>query len=435
MFNIQSFYEECYTGKKVDCSQVFNYIRQFQNVIIRGAAAQGAALGKRLLEEQISVTVYWDVRAKELGRIHGVPVELPFTRKFKCDETIIIHAIPNHVIMERLISEMREQGYSNIIRGDILYSACVCSYQLGDKLQANRCWQNQGECRSVVCQKANSIIKNYMHKGKGGDRIDLTYCCFIINSLCNLSCRDCVQYMPNYPINRRYNVPFEVISRDIDRFFDMVDSVGTVSVMGGETFMHPDIAKIACKFAEKENLGFVSFPTNGLYPIKPEQLEGIEDPRIIIAFGYYLHVATERQKEIYQKNVELVKKHGITYTESLSLPSWVETCTLEKRDVDEVYMTEMKQGCNLPARNLQVKNGKVHTCDKGVALYNMGIADYPTDYLDLTQNISNPELRNAFRKFDNRDFYYSCGHCEHVATSVESAIQGRKAITSRIGEN
>ncbi|MCI9191669.1 MAG: hypothetical protein HFH84_19225 [Lachnospiraceae bacterium] len=428
MFSLQDFYEKCFTGEKVDCREIFTYIRKFKYIILRGAAAQGVALGKKLEKEGISVTVYWDVRADELVSINGTEVEMPFAREYERQETVIIHAIPNHVIMARLIGEMRNHGYENIIRGDVLYSAAICEYQLGDKLSAKRCWQNGGECRSVVCQKANNIVKNYIKKNKGGARIDLTYCCFIINSICNLSCRDCVQYMPNYPANAKGNVPFEIISRDIDIFFDMVDSVGTVSVMGGETFMHPDVARIACKFAEKDNIGFVSFPTNGLYPIKPEQLDGIKDDRIIIAFGYYLHRATEQQKEIYYRNIELVKKFGIAYTESLLLPSWIETCKLNKRDVNEKYMTEMKQGCTLPARNLQVKNGKIHICDKGVAIYNMGLADYPTDYLDLTQNVSGEELREAFRLFDNRPFYYSCGHCEKVSASVESAIQGCKEI-------
>ena len=428
MFDLKAFYEKCYTGEKVDCTEVFDYIRQFKYVILRGAAAQGSALGKCLIKENINITVYWDMRADELMSVNGIAVELPFASEYEREETIIIHAIPNHVIMSRLMKEMRNQGYNNIIRGDILYSAAICEYGLGDELSAKRCWQNGGECRSVVCQKANNIIKNYVKKDKGGERIDLTYCCFIINSICNLSCRDCVQYMPNYPASARGNVPFEIISRDIDRFFEMVDSVGTISVMGGETFMHPDISKIACKFAEKDNFGFVSFPTNGLYPIKPEQLEGIKDPRIIIAFGYYLHRATEEQKEIYFRNVELVKQYKIAYTESIVLPSWIETCKLNKRDVDEEYMTRLKQGCNLPARNLQVKNGKVHICDKGVAIYNMGIADYSTDYLDLTQNITNRQLRDEFRKFNERPFYYSCGHCEIVAASVESAVQGIKEV-------
>ena len=82
----------------------------------------------------------------------------------------------------------------------------------------------------------------------------------------------------------------------------------------------------------------------------------------------------------------------------------------------------------MPPRNLQVKNGKVHTCDKGVAIYNMGIADYPTDYLDLTQNVSRLELRNKFREFIDRKFYYTCGHCNMSNRSIESAIQGKKEI-------
>lgn len=428
MFDLQAFYKECITGKEIDCQEFFNYIRQFKYVVLRGAAAQGVALGRLFMQEGITINAYWDVRADELMSVNGIPVELPFASDFPKDETVIIHSIPNHVIMGRLMMEMRDKGYKNIVRGDIIYSATICNYQLGDKLSAKRCWQNGGECRSVVCQKANNIIKNYVNADKGGERIDLTYCCFIINSICNLSCRDCVQYMPNYPAKARGNVPFEIISQDVDKFFDMVDSVGTVSVMGGEPFMHPDIAKIARKFCEKQNFGFVSFPTNGLYPIKKQQLDGIDDPRVIIAFGYYLHRATEEQKEIYKKNIELVKESGIAYTESLFLPSWIETCKLNRRNVDEQYMTQLKQGCNLPARNLQIKNGKVHTCDKGVALYNMGIADYPTDYLDLTANVSVEELRRRFREFDNRKFYYTCGHCEMVSGSVESAIQGYKEI-------
>lgn len=428
MFSIEKFYEECSTGCHVDCTEVFKYISQFPNVIIRGAAAQGAALGKRLQEEGIQITVYWDMRAEELVSVNGVAVEQPFVKEYKREETLIIHAIPNHVIMGQLIHEMEQKGYMNILRGDVLYSACVCTYQLGDQLSAKRCWQNGGACRSVICKKASSIIQNYSSEVKEGERIDLTYCCFIINSICNLSCRDCVQYMPNYPEHARGNVPFEIISRDIDTFFEMVDSVGTVSVMGGETFLHPDIAKIANKFAEKKNLGFVSFPTNGLYPIKPEQLEGIQDPRIIIAFGYYLHRATEEQKEIYYKNVELVKKSGIAYTESTFLPTWVDAGGLKKLDVDENYMINKKRNCPLPPRNLQVKNGKVHTCDKGVAIYNMGIADYPTDYLDLTQKVSRAELRQKFREFRDRPFYYNCGHCFSNVVNVESAIQGKKDV-------
>ena len=62
MFSLQEFYKKCATGERIDCRDVFGYIRQFRYVILRGAAAQGVALGKRLEREGISVTAYWDIR-------------------------------------------------------------------------------------------------------------------------------------------------------------------------------------------------------------------------------------------------------------------------------------------------------------------------------------------------------------------------------------
>lgn len=427
MFDLNIFYDECASGNKVDCSGIFNYIKKFKYVIIRGAAGQGSAIGRKLKEEGINVTVYWDQRYKELKCIDGISVEKPFLQEFDRNSTIVIYCIPNHVIMDGLISEIVSKGYNNIIRGDILYSGCLCEFKNGDNLTADRCWAS-GECRSVICKKAENIIKNKSNENRPGERIDLTYSCFIINSICNLSCMHCVQFINNYPDKARGNVPVETICNDIDSFLDLVDSVGTISVMGGETFMHPDIAKIARKFSEKKNFGFVSFPTNGLYPIKPEQLEGINDSRIVIAFGYYLHVANEKQKEIYYKNVELVKSYGITYTESLQLPTWVVPSEIYRLDVDENYMINKKQNCLMPPRNLQIKNGKVHTCDRGVALYNMGLVDYPTDYYELNNTFSLEEKRNNFREFVNRPFYYTCGHCGSGKGIVPSAIQGIRNV-------
>ncbi len=58
--------------------------------------------------------------------------------------------------------------------------------------------------------------------------------------------------MNEYPLNKRIDVPTDRILEDIDKFFDAMDSVGTVTVMGGEPFMHPDLSIIIRKLLEKE---------------------------------------------------------------------------------------------------------------------------------------------------------------------------------------
>ncbi len=426
LFDLDYFYNQCASGETVNYADVLNYIQSFKCVVLWGASFQGAALGKFLLDNGIAIE-YWDIRSEQLKAVNGVKVTPLFSSEFAKEDTLVIFCIPNHVIMPELIRELEDHGYHNIIRGDILYSGTLCPFNYKTILRADKCWGTR-ECRSVICQRASSIIKNQNTMIKPGPRIDLTYCAFIINSICNLSCKHCVQFVNNYPLHARSNVPFNVIARDIDTFLETIDSVGTIAVMGGETFMHQDIGSIVKRFSQHKNFGFVSLPTNGLHLIKKEHLQEISDPRIVVSFGYYLHVATDQQKENYYANIELVKSLGLTYTESVQLPTWVIPSELGKLAVDEEYMKTRKESCQMPPRNLQVKNGKVHVCDRSVALHNMGIVDYPEDYLDLTKNQSLEQRRNELRALIDRPFYYTCGHCYPIELTIPSAIQGVRDV-------
>lgn len=430
VFDLEKFYFQCESGEKVETQEVIAYIKSYQTIVIWGAAGLGQAIGRFLEQHKISNLVYWDKRYKEIGTINGRKIAPPFSEQYARDSTLVIYSIPNHVIMRSLLKELEDNNYKHVIRGDILYSGVLCPYCTGDTPSASICWM-KGECRSVICKRLQTIIKRRKNVKKPGNKIDLVYNCFIINSLCNLSCTHCVQFINNYPPRTRINIPTETICRDIDLWLELIDSVGTISVMGGETFMHPDIVKIVNKFAEHDNFGFISFPTNGLYPIRPQQLEGIEDKRVIIAFGAYQHVANQQELEIYEKNVELVRSYGIAYTESKHLPTWIIPSGLYKVSDDIDYMTKMKQACLMPPRNLQVRAGKVHVCDKGVALYAMGIADYPEDYFDLTQNTTLEEKRNRFREFVDKQFYYTCAYCEGIPGNAPSALQGKIDIFDR----
>ena len=427
MFDINLFYQQCEAGEKVDSKEIISYIKSFQTVIVWGAAGMGQAIGKFLEQIQVTDLVYWDQRCQEIGPIGERRIEKPFSQEYDRNSTLVLYSIPNHVIMKELLFKLKEKKYCNVIRGDIFYSGLLCPYCNGDIPSADRCWM-KNECRSVICKRLQTITKNREKEQKPGERIDLTYNCFIINSICNLNCMHCVQYINNYPIDKKCNIPIENICRDIDLWLELIDSVGTISVMGGETFMHPDIAKIANKFAEHDNFGFVSFPTNGLFPIKPEQLEGIEDRRIVIAFGAYQHVASQKQLEIYEKNIELVKSYGIAYTESRHLPSWIIPSGIYKQSDDINYMTKKKQTCLMPPRNLQIRDGKVHVCDRGVALYAMGVTDYKEDYFELTKEGPLEERRMLFREFVDRPFYYTCGHCGMRYGEAPSALQGKMDV-------
>lgn len=433
MFNIDNFYEQCNSGERVDCSEVYQFLKFFDRIILWGGSYLGAAVGRKLLNENFQITKYWDVRSDELRSVNGISVEKPFESEYDRASTIVIFCIGNHTIRHPLIQDIIGHGYQ-YLRGDIFYSGAICKFRNGMNLTSEQCWASM-ECRPLVCERATSIIRNQNREEKPGDRIDFVYIAFIVNNICNLSCKYCFQYINNYPAQLKKNVPLDILCRDVDVFMDMIDSTGSITVMGGETFLHPQLGEFIKHLCTKKNFGFISVASNGLVPITEQQLEGMGDKRVAINFGSYLHVATEKEKETYYRNVELVKSYGITYTESIKLPRWTVPPTLYKLDVDEQYKIARKQACIMPPRDLQVINGKVHVCDMSLALHNMGLQDYPTDYMDLTVQRTLEENRNELRRLLNESYYESCGHCNSCGKDAgEGGIQGIRNVFSEEGE-
>lgn len=433
MFDINQFYEQCNSGETVDCTDIYQYIKSFKQIILWGGSHLGTAVGRRLLEKNIKITAYWDVRSEELGTVNGIAVESPFASEYDRASTLIIYCIGNHTIRYPLTQEIISHGYQ-YLRGDIFYSGAICKFKNGMKLTSEQCWSSM-ECRPLVCERATSIVKNQNTEKKPGDRIDFVYIAFIVNNICNLSCKYCFQYINNYPAQLKRNVPLDVLCRDVDIFMDTIDSTSSITVMGGETFLHPQLGEFLRHLCTKKNFGFISVATNGLVPFSKQQLEGMSDKRIAVNFGSYLHVAKEKEKEIYYKNVDLVKAYGITYTESVKLPRWTIPATLYKLDVDEQYKINRKQNCVMPPRDLQIINGKVHVCDMSLALHNMHLQDYPTDYMDLTVPRTLEENRNELRRLLDEPFYESCGHCNSCGKDAgEGGTQGLWNIFSPEGE-
>ena len=89
MFNEGQFYEQCNSGECVNCTEVLQYLKSFEQIILWGGSYLGAAVGRKLLDEKISITKYWDVRSGELENVNGISVEKPFESEYNRDTTFL----------------------------------------------------------------------------------------------------------------------------------------------------------------------------------------------------------------------------------------------------------------------------------------------------------------------------------------------------------
>lgn len=420
MFSIEEYYAAAHSGEKVNNDKVLEYIKSFPKVVLWGGSYLGEAVGKYLLEQGVPIDAYWDIRADTLKVINGIPCVLPFESQDK-GQTLIVFCIANNVINHVLLSQLKQKGYNNVIRGDYLYMGAICPFDKTTGIDASIC-QGTMCCRAVYCQRINGILKNRCNTC--GDPLHLVSVTFIINQRCSLKCKCCTSYMNEYALEDRIDIPLNRICEDIDRFFDAIDSVGTVTVMGGEPFMHPDISQIIKKMLTKDNLGLISIATSGTWPIKPEQLEGLDDKRVNVSFSNYEQSITRAQTDVMHKSIETVRNAGISYTVGITMPEWVVPTTLYDLGYTEQQMIEKKKACTLPPRAMQVKDGKLHPCDYGTALYSLGLGKYENSYVDIAGTSSKEDLRKKIQEYMKQPYYRVCGHCNSLGLMSKAAEQG-----------
>lgn len=419
MFDVNEFYKKAHSGLPgVDCSEVLSYIKSFEKVVIWGASYLGKAVGEFIINQGISLSEYWDMRKDELIRVNDVEVVLPFTGEK--ENTLVIFCIGNNVIRKSLLHELQKNGFTNVLRGDYFYEAMICPFNVNTGIESKMC-QGSMCCRAMFCERLENIVKA---KSKSEKPLSIYHVTLTINQKCSLKCKCCTSYMNEYELKERINIPFERIEKDIDLFFDAVDSVGSVTVMGGEPFMHPDLSKIIKKLLTKDNIGLICIATSATYPMNDEQLMYMDDPRVNISISNYSNSITDVQRKMMDTNMNKLKEKKLEFTLGVTMPEWIVPSTLYYQEKSTECLVAQKQSCKMPPRCIMIKNGKVHPCDFAAAVHCLKIADYDTDYVQLDQFKDDLDRKDKIKAFLEQDYYQVCGHCEFRGLTARAAEQG-----------
>lgn len=412
--DIQQYYHEVQSGNNMGSHDITSYIKSFSNVVVWGASYLGKKIATYLIKQGISNFTWWDTRADEIQTVDGIPITTPFPNIEKPikDKTLVILCIGNTVIIRKLLSRLKQNGYDHVLRGDKLFMGEVCPFDITTGIDGKIC-NGSMTCRSMFCSRLHNIVR--CRNDKGG--LFLPNLTIMITTHCSLKCKYCCAYMNSYPNDKKKFFSFNQIKSDIDAIFSAVDSIGSITIQGGEPFLHPDIDKIVAKLLEKENFGIVSIATNGIFKIEEEKLKEFQDNRLNVAFSGYYDALPEKTLDIYYKNIELFKKNNVPVTVGVKMPEWAIPHTLWNRHYSEEKMKSKKEICKIPERCLQIMDGKLYPCLYSVSLHGIGIADYPEDYVEL----SGDQLSDRIQKFMEKPFYYSCGHCGGAGGSTGMA--------------
>ena len=420
-------------GEVIDVVHLQKLLGSYEKIVLRGAGAFGSELGKYLAKVDTlqGKLLYWDIRAPELKVLHGIEVAVPYSTDFLPDTTLVINCIPNgSTAGTEIQNEIEAHGYSNTLSGMGLFEAAVCDLNVDTGFGSKVCIETTS-CNWCSCDLMMNLLKSSTKTSNKHlfDTPELSFqiITFVITHKCTLECMHCGQYIPYFREEMKQHIPFEQISRDIDTFFSAIDTVGFVSLIGGEPFTHPDLLAIIDKILEKRNFGVLGITTNGVCKIGPELLEKLKNDRIRVIFSDYTRSLDEKQKALFAKNVRKIREYGINYT--IGAPLWVTPTDLKRRPMPEAERNALKAGCNAFKTCQTVQNGKFFPCSTATYVCDHQLGEYETDFAQLDPLKPALANRKNMIRVNAQASYGSCEHCTGGGGMLQ--VSGEQGMDTR----
>lgn len=209
-------------------------------------------------------------------------------------------------------------------------------------------------------------------------KVNLFNTAFYITSKCTLKCKYCVQMSPY--IKNKTNFTIESIKKDFENYFNIVDFVYKVTLVGGEPLLYDKLTELIKWLTENYGKRFleVNIITNGTIIPNDELLNICKINNIIFDISVYEDIVSNSKREmLIKKLLDNNIKFSLVYHKS-----WTK---LWRNDEPEKISSVNKikfKACNNKCRS--VFNSKYFFCAQPVAELLLDKDNFVDDYFDLS---------------------------------------------------
>jgi organic radical activating enzyme len=248
------------------------------------------------------------------------------------------------------------------------------------------------------------IVKAAVCPARRNNLLILPYLELCITPRCSLKCVNCANLMQYYENPKDYDI--EQIFAAVDRLLSCVDLIDCFRILGGEPFMHKDIARIICYCVEHGKIVQVQVVTNGTIIPKEEVLKVLEHKKASVYISDYETVSVSRKRL-----EKCLSGHGIVHF-SDSNYIWDDMGGLDRRDYSTERVRTVYQGCRDICKTLV--DGVVYICPRSAHGDKLGIIPVNDhDHVDIFAG-SVAEVRRKLRALFDVEYIEACYYCNAV---------------------
>ncbi|MCI8647522.1 MAG: radical SAM protein [Firmicutes bacterium] len=193
-------------------------------------------------------------------------------------------------------------------------------------------------------------------------------------TVCNLNCRDCLNFTPY--IKEHYVESLDTLKKNVDLFFNAVELIYRFQITGGEPFLYEDLLPLIEYIDENYREKIIRFEivTNGTIIPDDRLCKVLKEKEIYVILDDY-RMALEDGNKAYERVSGKLQKHDILYMDN-SVDRWMRMYIPEEDDGKQ-YSEEALQlkydKCDAPWSSL--KCGRLSACNYAMYAETAGICN------------------------------------------------------------
>ena len=412
---------------------VDSFLEQAVNkkIFLYEAGTIGRNLVRLLRAMHIMIHGIFDQKAATIREIGGYSVSGVNQIINQCDnsDTVCIVAV-NRNQFSAIRNFLMESGLSDdqIVNGHdlhiVLQSAwCMLQASSNDgSISPQDCWECtvlDNQCKSL--RQYLMRINHFNAKESSGTE-KLFMIGYILGNVCTLKCKNCCECVPYFEKEKRNFVSSEEVIRDIKKLSASSKFLTLLEFVGGEPFLHPELAIILKSCLSIRNIGVIHIFTNGTVIPSDRLCEVLSDKKISVYLSNYQASLEPCLKERCDSTEKKLKEYGIQFFRGKK-ESWSDFRSFRFIEKTEEQLTQGFSDCFLHNCNRLYK-GRLFVCPHQYAGLTLGELTTDNETINIHE-YSKIELEAKLVQFRSLRYIDACRHCK-MPYNAEPALSGEQ---------
>lgn len=412
--------------KKISAESLVNIKQKRIPIVVYGAGKVASICLERMMIEEINVACV-AVTNMELN-----PLSM-WGKKVQCIDDVVLQ-YKNLIVVIAVLEEKQKDIEANLIRCGVnieniygMTDALFAEWQLtnaeksiGNKvvMYYNRYIQPYMSILNNICKELEMSTKeaqDFMQreiKIIENEELCIARLVVVLGTKCSLRCKDCNNLMPYFKKQEEFDVE-EIIS-SLEIITQNIGKLLKCELIGGEPFLMKNMRHVLEYVLENEKIECVEITTNGTILPRPEVVELLRNPRVIVRVSDYGTVVEQSSM------IEFLGKNQIRYV-VLDSGNWITPGGVEKRHKDALTLKKEYASCSSGYICKTLYKDRIFACARAASLYDLGFMKEP-ECIRVNENFKAEYLK----KFLLREFSIACDYCDIASANkvyVEAAIQ------------